>query len=169
MRHLSLAMLDKLRMPLGARCLDLTCGTGFVTGELARRGGSPAIGVDASAGMLEQARSQHPNCQFIQSEALEYLRRQPKCGFDLVTCAWGLGYTRPLALLRGIARVLRPGGQLGIIDNSLFSVAEVLWSSPPGHGRHRGRADRKIQSPPSDNPARLRPGRPLWQRPGHSR
>lgn len=129
MRHLSVAMLDRLAVPTGGRCLDLTCGTGFVTGELARRGGGEVLGVDASAGMLEQARRQHPQCRFIESDAVEFLRRQEAGSFDLVTCAWGLGYTRPFTLLRQISRVLKAGGQVGLIDNSLFSVAEVLWSA----------------------------------------
>lgn len=130
MRDLSCDLLERLAPPVGATCLDLTCGTGFVTGELAKRTGGRVIGVDRSAGMIEVARRQHGEvCTFVEADILEHLRSQPSAGFDVVTCAWGLGYSRPFQVVRQIARVLRPGGRVGIIDNSLFSLAEILWAS----------------------------------------
>jgi ubiquinone/menaquinone biosynthesis C-methylase UbiE len=130
MRRLSLAMFDELAPPAGARCLDLTCGTGFIAGELARRTGGEVIGVDASEGMLVEAQKTHGRyCRFVHDDALRFLRRQESSSFDVITCGWGLGYTRPMCVVRQIARVLKPGGRVGIIDNSLFSLAGVLWAS----------------------------------------
>ena len=130
MRHLSLAMLDKLHLPAGARCVDLACGTGFLTGQLAERTGGDVTGVDASAGMLAAARESCGSaCRFVQADVLTWLKSQPARSVDVVTCGWALGYTQPAAVVRQIARVLRPGGQVGIIDNSLFSLAGVLWAS----------------------------------------
>lgn len=142
MRDLSLVMLDRLAPPGGAESLDLTCGTGFITAELSRRTGTRAVGVDASAGMLGEAKRRHEDCIFVHDDVVRYLRGAPSRAFDVVTCGWGLGYSRPLIVLREIARVLRPGGRVGIIDNSLFSLAEVLWASllafaeEPGALRH---------------------------------
>jgi ubiquinone/menaquinone biosynthesis C-methylase UbiE len=129
MRDLSLGMLGELHIPAGARCIDLTCGTGFVTAQLACASGTRATGVDASEGMLAEARHRHAECDFVQSDALAFLRRCESSSADVITCAWGLGYTRPLSVIRQAAKVLRPGGCLAIIDNSLFSLAEVLWAS----------------------------------------
>ncbi len=130
MRRFSLELLDRLAPRSKARCLDLTCGTGFITGELARRCGGEVLGVDASPGMLEGARREHGDrCEFVCADAVGFLRSLPAGSFDVVTCGWGLGYTRPLKVVREAARVLRPGGYLAIIDNTLFSLAEVLWSS----------------------------------------
>ena len=129
MRTLSLGMLDQLAPPAGATCLDLTCGTGFISSQLAQRTGGEITGVDASAGMLAQARKHYPQCRFVQSDALDFLRRQRSASHDIITCGWGLGYTRPMCVVREIARILRPGGRVGIIDNSLFSLAGVLWTS----------------------------------------
>lgn len=127
MRDLSLAMLDRLGPPTGGRCVDLACGTGFVTARLAELTSRPPVGVDASACMLAEARVNYGRqCEFIQADALDFLRRQPDDSADAITCAWALGYTRPLAVIRQAARVLRPGGRLGIIDNTLFSLAGVL-------------------------------------------
>lgn len=129
MRHLSLEMLDRLGVGPGQECIDLTTGTGFLAGQLARRGAGRVYGVDSSAGMLEVARQSYPRCHFACEDALTYLRHRPASSADAITCAWGLGYTRPWAVLREAARVLRPGGRIGIIDNSLLSLAEVLWLS----------------------------------------
>jgi ubiquinone/menaquinone biosynthesis C-methylase UbiE len=130
MRHLTVAMLDRLDPPRGAACLDLGCGTGFVTSQLALRTGREAFGVDASLGMLEVARKLHGRCcRFVWSDAVGCLRALPRGSFDVVTCAWALGYTRPLAVLRQVARVLRRGGRVGIVDNTLRSLGGVLWAA----------------------------------------
>jgi SAM-dependent methyltransferase len=130
MRDRTRHMLDRLNAPAGAACVDLACGTGFASGQLASRTGGRVIGVDRSAGMLDVARSEYGKvCRFIQADAVEYLRSLPSGSVDVVTCAWGLGYSRPLSLVRETARVLRSGGRIGIIDNTLFSLAEVLSAS----------------------------------------
>ncbi len=110
-----------------AHCIDLACGTGFVTSRLAEIVGGRPTGVDASDGMLAQARANHGDrCDFVCADALEFLRNQESASADVITCAWALGYGRPLAVVRQAARVLRPGGRLGIIDNTLLSLAGVL-------------------------------------------
>ncbi|MBL7134246.1 MAG: class I SAM-dependent methyltransferase [Phycisphaerae bacterium] len=135
MRDLSLVMLGRLPLQKAGRgderAIDLTCGTGFLTGELARLTGGQVVGVDASAGMLDEARRRQrgPGVRFVRADAVDYLRSLAPGSVDVITCGWGLGYTRPLAAVREISRVLRPGGCVGIIDNSLFSLAEVLWCS----------------------------------------
>lgn len=128
MRGLSLELLDRLAPSPGARAVDLTCGTGYITAELARRTGARPIGVDASAGMLEVARREHGQaCDFVQADALEYLRSLPDASAEVITCGWGLGYTRPWKVIGQAARVLRQGGRLAVIDNSLFSLAGIIW------------------------------------------
>jgi ubiquinone/menaquinone biosynthesis C-methylase UbiE len=136
MRDLSLGVLAQLRIVPGSRCIDLTCGTGFVASQVATRGAS-VVGADASAGMVAIARSQYgQSCRFVRADAVDFMRRQSARSADVITCAWGLGYTRPVPLIREIARVLRPGGQVGIIDNTLFSLAGVLWTSVLAFAEH---------------------------------
>ena len=130
MRGLTLAMLDRLGACAGAEAIDLACGTGFVAEQLGRRTGRRAVGVDASAGMLDVARRRRGAwADFVRADAADYLASRPRASADVITCGWGLGYTRPWRVVREAARVLRPGGRLGLIDNTLFSLAGVLGCS----------------------------------------
>jgi demethylmenaquinone methyltransferase/2-methoxy-6-polyprenyl-1,4-benzoquinol methylase len=108
-----------LRDP-ASRVLDLCCGTGDMTGALLKRRpcrGKPITGVDFSAQMLERARRKHANrnAVFVEADALHL--PYPDNSFDLVTSAFGFrnlaNYADGLAELH---RVLRPGGQIGILE-----------------------------------------------------
>ena len=117
------------RLPLfhGARCLDLCCGTGYVTMRLFEKTAGETIGVDASQAMLDLAKINCPDsCRFIQEDVLAFLHKQPKDSFDVITCAWALGYFPTRKFLSEIYRVLRPGGYLGIIDHSRLSNHKMV-------------------------------------------
>lgn len=130
MRELTEALIGKTPLREGHICLDLTCGTGFATNLLAQKVKTKVTGVDRSAGMLHQARLNYGDrCEFIQSDVLEYLKKCEPSSIDVITCCWGMGYSKPLALLRQIKRVLKPGGCIAIIDNSLFSIKEIIRCS----------------------------------------
>ena len=130
MRDLSVRLIDELDPQPGSAALDLTCGTGYVTNLMAQRTGQTVTGVDRSAGMIRQAQQHYgDHCDFVQQDILAYLTTCPDHTLDLVTCAWGLGYSHPRAVLRQIKRVLKPGGSVAIIDNTLFSLAEIMFCS----------------------------------------
>ncbi len=130
MRDLTGLLISRLNPNTGDISLDLTCGTGFATNLIVQKTGAIVVGVDNSEGMITQARKNYGNsCKFVQADILKYLKKQPSCSVDTVTCCWGLGYSRPFAVLREIRRVLRKGGKVGIIDNSLFSLREVMYCS----------------------------------------
>lgn len=101
--------------------LDLCCGTGDMTFALRRQAGTtPAriLGADFSHAMLQRAtaKSTAPNPpRWIEADALSL----PLAGdqFDLVTSAFGFRNLADYdAGLREIFRVLRPGGECGILD-----------------------------------------------------
>jgi ubiquinone/menaquinone biosynthesis C-methylase UbiE len=50
-----------------ARTLDVACGTGFLTRHLP----GEIVGLDQSESMLEEARSQAPNADYVRGDALE--------------------------------------------------------------------------------------------------
>jgi demethylmenaquinone methyltransferase/2-methoxy-6-polyprenyl-1,4-benzoquinol methylase len=105
-----------------AAALDLCCGTGDMALALARaRRGSRAqiTGVDFSAAMLERARQKSadrfPDLQWLEADALHL--PVPDASFDLVVSAFGFrNLANYQAGLREIARVLKPGGQVGILE-----------------------------------------------------
>jgi demethylmenaquinone methyltransferase/2-methoxy-6-polyprenyl-1,4-benzoquinol methylase len=104
----------------GARILDLCCGTGDMAFALARRAGNvrPSIlGVDFSHAMLQKAsaKSRGKTLRWIEADALRLPFADSQ--FDLVTSAFGFRNLADYdAGLREIARVLRSGGEYGILD-----------------------------------------------------
>jgi demethylmenaquinone methyltransferase / 2-methoxy-6-polyprenyl-1,4-benzoquinol methylase len=102
------------------RVLDLCCGTGDMTFALRRQAAnSPAeiLGVDFSHAMLQRASDKSVGKSLCWLEADALCLPFPDQQFDLITAAFGF---RNLADydsgLREIVRVLRPGGECGILD-----------------------------------------------------
>jgi demethylmenaquinone methyltransferase/2-methoxy-6-polyprenyl-1,4-benzoquinol methylase len=103
-----------------SRVLDLCCGTGDMTAALLQlrpQRAAPVIGLDFSAEMLDRARVKlnQANSEFVQADALHL--PYPDQTFDLITSAFGFrnlaNYAEGLAELH---RVLRPEGQIGILE-----------------------------------------------------
>jgi ubiquinone/menaquinone biosynthesis C-methylase UbiE len=125
MRDCTRRMLSRLKVQPGDRCLDLCCGTGYAAHWLSQHSQQPVIGVDASAEMLRVAGDKPGPCEWRRADAEAYLREQEPHSFDVITCAWGLCYLEPRRVLRELARLLRPGGRLGLIDDREGTVSEV--------------------------------------------
>jgi demethylmenaquinone methyltransferase/2-methoxy-6-polyprenyl-1,4-benzoquinol methylase len=103
-----------------ARVLDLCCGTGDMAFALRRAAGSSAttiLGADFSHAMLQRAheKSGALSPRWIEADALNLPFFEDE--FDLVTAAFGFRNLADYdAGLREILRVLRPGGECGILD-----------------------------------------------------
>ncbi|MGB8380875.1 MAG: class I SAM-dependent methyltransferase [Dermatophilaceae bacterium] len=122
--------------------LDLGCGSGASTRELLAaltalvEGGSTGVtltGVDASAGMLAQARAKTwpPGVSFVHDDALAFLRTKPAGSTDAVLTAYLLRNVPDRdALLDEVRRVLRPGGVLVVHDYSVAGSrrAQLVWA-----------------------------------------
>jgi demethylmenaquinone methyltransferase / 2-methoxy-6-polyprenyl-1,4-benzoquinol methylase len=118
-RRAARTFLHILQRP-GARALDLCCGTGDMALSLARvaRVSAPSIfGADFSHAMLVRAlqKSRGTSLRWIEADALQL--PVPDASFDLVTSAFGFrNLAHYDAGLREIFRVLRPRGEVGILD-----------------------------------------------------
>jgi ubiquinone/menaquinone biosynthesis C-methylase UbiE len=96
----------------GGEVADLGCGPGRITGHLAALG-LDVRGVDLSAGMVAVARREHPRLRFDVGSmtALDLTDDSPAgalAWYSLIHLPTG----ELPAVLRELARVLRPGGQL---------------------------------------------------------
>ena len=99
----------------GQRVLDVACGTGTLTKEIAARVGVEgwAVGVDINEGMLEVASRNNPEVEWRQGSA-ESLPFEND-SFDAVVCQFALMFFDDRrAAIREMLRVLRPGGRLAI-------------------------------------------------------
>jgi demethylmenaquinone methyltransferase / 2-methoxy-6-polyprenyl-1,4-benzoquinol methylase len=105
-----------------AAVLDLCCGTGDMTLALMKYrpagvGEAPVLAVDFSREMLARGRKKFAgrNIEAIEADAMQL--PLPSDSLDLVTSAFGFrnlaNYTDGL---RELYRVLRPGGQIGILE-----------------------------------------------------
>ncbi len=93
------------------RVLDLGCGAGDLTAELARVAGS-VVGVDVAEAALGRARRRHPEITFLRAEIDGELPVQDN-GFDVVWSSEVIEHVADTARwLSEIRRVLRPGGRL---------------------------------------------------------
>lgn len=111
--------------------LDVATGTADLAIEIARRNKAGHVtGMDISTGMMQigqskvEALSMQNRISFLEGSALDIPFES--CSFDAVTCAYGV---RNFSYLdRGLAemyRVLRPGGQLLILEFSYPENAAV--------------------------------------------
>jgi demethylmenaquinone methyltransferase/2-methoxy-6-polyprenyl-1,4-benzoquinol methylase len=100
----------------GERVLDLAAGTGVSTAELAVSG-AYAVGADFSLGMLRVGRESRPVLPLVAGDALALPFGDG--AFDAVTISFGLrNIVDPLAGLREMLRVTRPGGRLVVCEFS---------------------------------------------------
>jgi SAM-dependent methyltransferase len=93
------------------RALDVGCGTGVITEEMAARCKGQIIGVDVDAMMVECAQVKGDRAEYRVGDAhqLDF----PDSHFDVVACHFLLMWVSdPLLAVREMARVTRPDGSV---------------------------------------------------------
>lgn len=112
-------LLSSYKFKSTATVLDVGCGDGRITEEIAERlPKGKVIGIDASENMIELAkasypRKEHPNLQFFQSKAEDYKTKEK---FDTIVSFSCFHWVRkaPQAL-KQLCSYLKPGGDLLIL------------------------------------------------------
>lgn len=100
----------------GDRVLDVGAGTGASTAELARDG-AYVVGVDLSLGMLAAGQHSRPEVPLLAGDALALPFADGT--FDAATISFSLrNLVDPVAGLREMHRVTRPGGRLVVCEFS---------------------------------------------------
>lgn len=115
------ALLTEVGIPSGANCVDLGCGGGDVTVELARVAGptGSALGVDRDAAVLDIARMEATELGLanVRFEFHDVTTWKPAEKFDVVYSRFLLTHLAdPGSVLRSAYSYLRPGGMIVLED-----------------------------------------------------
>ncbi len=114
-------MVESLDLPDGARVLDVAAGTGLICRLLQRRA-YKVVALDLSPEMLSGVGPLGVPAVCATAEFLPF----PDASFDGLTFGYLLRYvTDPGATMRELARVVRPGGMIGMVE----------FGRPPGFWR----------------------------------
>lgn len=108
------AAIDWLLPPGATRVLDLGAGTGKLTRQLLQRG-LDVVGVEPSSGMREQLARELPDVTLLAGAAEAIPLDDQTVDAVLVAQAWH--WVDPALAVPEVARVLVPGGSLGLIWN----------------------------------------------------
>ena len=122
-----------LGLPGGSTVIDLAAGTGDLCIDLQRAGHHP-IAFDLSFGMLANDRSASPR---VQADILRL--PLPDASVDGATCGFALRNLRELpAFFAELARVVRPGGRIALLDVGVLRPVLVDGKSLGASGVLRG-------------------------------
>lgn len=116
----------------GASVLDVGCGPGTITADLARAvGDGQVLGLDRSAEVVARAAATHraPNLAFDVGDA--YALDHPDGTFDVVHAHQVLQHLGdPVRALSDLRRVCRPGGIVAVRDADFSAMS--WWPDVPG-------------------------------------
>ncbi len=116
------SLLQLLDPQPGERVLDVGCGTGQLTSEIARCG-AQATGLDNSADMLADARKNFPELGFVLGDAASFNFPEP---FDAVFSNAALHWVKDAdGAVASIAGALRPGGRFVAEFGGRGNIASV--------------------------------------------
>lgn len=114
-------MVDGLALPSHCKVLDVAAGTGSISRRLEAKG-HKVTAVDLSEEML----GMHPGPDRVQARA-EMLPFDTDT-FDALTFGYLLRYVEdPVACLTELARVVKPGGMMGMVE---FGLPSGVWKGP---------------------------------------
>jgi trans-aconitate 2-methyltransferase len=127
------SLVELLAPQAGERILDLGCGTGHLTAQIAEAG-AEVVGIDASTAMVDEARRNfagRPGVRFEIADARSFADDFALAGdigrFDAVFSNAVLHWVRPPeAAVRNIRRALRSGGRLVAEFGGCGNCARVI-------------------------------------------
>lgn len=116
-------VVDLLAPETGERVLDLGCGTGHLTNQIAATG-ADVVGLDASIEMVAEARESYPDLQFVNADGRDFSFEEP---FDAVFSNAVLHWiSEQGAVLDSVAEALRPGGRFVVELGGTGNVNSIV-------------------------------------------
>jgi trans-aconitate methyltransferase len=123
------------------KILDVGCGTGHLTSQIAEAG-AQVLGIDRSADMIRQAKEKYPTLRFEVMDATQIsVPENYDAVFSNATLHW---IKEPERVITGIAKALRPGGRFvaefggqgntaGFLEAVRNSWAKLQLAGPTPH------------------------------------
>ena len=107
----------------GETILDVGCGTGHLTAQIAETGAS-ITGLDSSAAMIEKAQAAYPSLEFIQADATNFSFTQPfDALFSNATLHW---IADAEAAVKCMAQALKLGGRFVVEFGGKNNIANIM-------------------------------------------
>lgn len=136
------ALIKSSGIYMGARVLDVACGTGAITAILHDLTGKRIKGVDLSGEMIRVACQKFSSCDWAEFEHIDFLDMGEDKVFDFVVIYNAYPHFMDVdALCRKAHAVLKQGGKLAIIH----SIGRGCLNSH--HKQHADHVSRMIGSP----------------------
>jgi ubiquinone/menaquinone biosynthesis C-methylase UbiE len=113
----------------GLSVLDVGCGSGAITADIAKRTSGKVVGIDISEHLIELAKKNYAhlsNLSFEVANINDYVSSEK---FDLVIAARTLQWVNnPAEIVQKMAGLLKKGGKISIND---YNHTKVEWSPAP--------------------------------------
>jgi len=133
----TVALLDRVGVLPGMRVLDLGCGTGEVTRELAKRAGREGhvVGVDMDERVLNHARTAGQEANPVEWRVGRAEDLAERDAYDVIYARFVFSHLAdPDAVLRSIGVALRRGGRVVLEDIDI--TAHAHWPESPAFRRY---------------------------------
>lgn len=116
-------LLGLLNPQPGERILDVGCGTGHLTAQIAEAGAT-VVGLDSSAAMIETAQAAYPNLEFKHADATNFSFAEP---FDAVFSNAALHWVlQAEAAVKCMSDALRSGGRFVMECGGKGNITNIL-------------------------------------------
>ena len=116
-------LLGLLNPQSGERVLDVGCGTGHLTAQIAEAGAT-VVGLDSSAAMVETAQTAYPNIEFRQADATNFsLAETFDALFSNAALHWVL---QAEDAVQCMSQALRSGGRFVMECGGKGNIAHIL-------------------------------------------
>eukprot|EP00420_Gonyaulax_spinifera_P032298 CAMPEP_0197881996 /NCGR_PEP_ID=MMETSP1439-20131203/9293_1 /TAXON_ID=66791 /ORGANISM="Gonyaulax spinifera, Strain CCMP409" /LENGTH=421 /DNA_ID=CAMNT_0043501633 /DNA_START=70 /DNA_END=1333 /DNA_ORIENTATION=- len=119
---------DELRLEPGKAALEIGCGRGRISHHIASRTGASVVGINIDPAQLAVARQYANETGLLQRGQLQFLEANmndplpfQNASFDAFYQVQAMTYAKDLrAVFREVARVLKPGAKLSILDGVML-------------------------------------------------
>ncbi|TDQ42822.1 methyltransferase domain-containing protein [Aureibacillus halotolerans] len=115
----------------GVSVLDVGCGTGAITKDIALMSGptGKVVGIDMGAEMIEKAKEEFGHIEGLDFDTGSIYELPYENQFDIVTAARVLQWLdRPEQALKQLVKAVKPGGKIIVLD---YQHEQISWNPEP--------------------------------------